>query len=99
MYTKLAFESSSVHKRSAQRVSRFYESNESMISESKSNPQNNRKIHFTLQLFYLNPLDICVLLHVLLLVLNFKSYSLLFIIQIFSLLVCEGSFGKVQQLL
>ena len=47
----------------------------------------------------LNPLDICVLLHVLLLVLNFKSYSLLFIIQIFSLLVYEGSLGKVQQLL
>ena len=44
MYTKLAFESSSVHKRSAKRVSRFYESNESVNdSESKSNPQNKRK--------------------------------------------------------
>ena len=57
MYTKLAFESSSVHKKGqllpAKRVSRFHESSESMISESKSNPQNDRKIHFTLQLFHL----------------------------------------------
>ena len=43
IHTKLAL-------RAPKRVSQFYESNESMISESKSNPQNNGKIHFTLHL-------------------------------------------------
>ena len=53
MYTELAFENSSIHKTSAltsNRISRFYESN-GLVSDSESNYQTNRKIHFTLQLF------------------------------------------------
>ena len=65
----------------------------------EENPLGGRLDPPTLGKGRVNPSDICVLLDVLLLVLNFKSYSLLFIIQIFSLLVYEGSFGKVQQLL
>ena len=46
-----------------------------------------------------NPLDICVLLHILVTCLEFQKLQFAIHRSNFSLLVCEGRLGKVQQLL